>query len=80
LFYGLVKWSKVDGKTIQFSNAGDSGSLVYFRTGDTTVPLGIHVGVTDAYSDGCDCSYFISVDSWFALAKEHKINLRFLST
>lgn len=75
LYFGLVQ--SLDGETSPFSEAGDSGSLVYLRRDGIIVPLGIHVGITDAYGE--PCSFFISVDRWFSEAKKHGLSLRFQS-
>ncbi|KAF1955618.1 hypothetical protein CC80DRAFT_549308 [Byssothecium circinans] len=32
------------GRDAEFGASGDSGSMVYAKVGDTTVPIGIHIG------------------------------------
>lgn len=80
LYFRVVEWHKVNGDRIPFSDAGDSGSLVFLREGDTIVPLGIHIGVTDAYTNNGLCSVFIGIDRWFVIAKEHDVHLKFLAS
>jgi hypothetical protein len=81
LFFGIVKWPVVNGVPQLFSEAGDSGSLVIFRDGNTTVPLGIHVArTTTLYPNyGRVCSVFIAVDGWFRYAASQRLKLIFYS-
>jgi hypothetical protein len=80
LFFGIVKWPVVNGVPQPFSEAGDSGSLVIFRDGNITVPLGIHVARTTSYPKyGSVCSVFIAVDGWFRYAASQRRKLKFYS-
>lgn len=69
-WFGLVKWYDEP----PFTGQGDSGSLVFAKEGNVTIPLGIHVGSPASIPNH---SVFISLETFCFEAKKEGEDLRF---
>lgn len=67
---GLVRW--IDDNH-PFSMPGDSGSLVYSKEGNVTIPWGIHVGAPASYPGH---SVFISLETFCFEAEDEGWELK----
>lgn len=67
---GIVKWYD----EFPFTGPGDSGSLVFAKEGNVTVPLGIHVGCPASVPNH---SVFISIENFCFEAEKEGWELRF---
>lgn len=67
---GIVRWYD----DFPFTGPGDSGSLVFAKEGNVTVPLGIHVGCPASVPNH---SVFISIETFCFEAEKEGWELRF---
>lgn len=67
---GIVKWYG----DFPFAAPGDSGSLVYAKEGNITIPLGIHIGCPTSIPNH---SVFISIETFCFEAERQGMELRF---